>query len=143
MVGAGGQLLERSVIDRMVGGPERLVFEGGPVLDPPLRQDRESRRPVAVDSEALDTVAACPPLSIVETAKLRELKARQAYQLAPESAKARVAFIDRQKPIVEDTGMSPGDAERVVARQCSGVLLPPLCCRSTMRSSPAAALPTS
>ena len=36
MVGAGGQLLERSIVDRMVGAPERLVFEGAPVLDPPL-----------------------------------------------------------------------------------------------------------
>jgi hypothetical protein len=39
MVGAGGQLLERSIVDRMVGGPERLVFEGPPVLVPPLAQD--------------------------------------------------------------------------------------------------------
>ncbi len=30
MVGAGGQLLERSIVDRMVGSPERLVFEGAP-----------------------------------------------------------------------------------------------------------------
>ena len=44
MVGAGGQLLERSIVDRMVGAPERLVFEGAPVLDPPLAQDQESRR---------------------------------------------------------------------------------------------------
>ena len=29
--------------------PERLVFEGGPVLVPPLQQDKESRRPIAVD----------------------------------------------------------------------------------------------
>ncbi len=29
MVGAAGQLLERSIVDRMVAGPERLVFEGG------------------------------------------------------------------------------------------------------------------
>src|ERR1700712_88962 len=28
MVGAGGQLLDRSIVDRMVGAPERLVFEG-------------------------------------------------------------------------------------------------------------------
>jgi hypothetical protein len=46
MVGRGGQLLERSIVDRMVGAPERLVFEGGPILEPPLGQDRESRRPV-------------------------------------------------------------------------------------------------
>jgi hypothetical protein len=30
MVGVGGQLLERSIVDRMVGSPERLVFEGPP-----------------------------------------------------------------------------------------------------------------
>src|SRR4029077_8792186 len=39
MVGAGGQLLERSIVDRMVGGAERLVFEGGPILKAPLQQD--------------------------------------------------------------------------------------------------------
>ena len=42
MVGAGGQLLERSIVDRMVGAPERLVFEGGPILDPPLRRTRKA-----------------------------------------------------------------------------------------------------
>ena len=42
MVGAAGQLLERSIVDRMVGGPERLVFEGGPMLVPPLQQDRRA-----------------------------------------------------------------------------------------------------
>ena len=40
MVGAGGQLLERSIVDRMVGAPERLVFEGGPILDPPVQQEK-------------------------------------------------------------------------------------------------------
>ena len=37
MVSASGSLLERSIIDRMVGGSERLVFEGGPVLVQPLQ----------------------------------------------------------------------------------------------------------
>jgi hypothetical protein len=73
MAGAGGQLLERSIVDRMVGSPERLIFEGDPILVPPLAQDRESRRPMAVDGVPLDTLAACPPLTIVETAKLRAL----------------------------------------------------------------------
>ena len=40
MVGAGGQLLERSIVDRMVYAPERLVFEAAPILDPPLVQDQ-------------------------------------------------------------------------------------------------------
>ena len=93
MVGAGGQLLERSIVDRMVGAPERLVFEGGPILDPPLDQDRESRRPVPVEGEALDTVTACPPLSIVEASQLRSLKAKVAYTLEQAAGKIRRAFI--------------------------------------------------
>jgi hypothetical protein len=71
MVGSGGQFLERSIIDRMVGAPERLVFEGGPILRPPLGQDRESRLPVPIDGCALDTISACPPLTIVEKSNLR------------------------------------------------------------------------
>jgi hypothetical protein len=127
MIGAGGQLLERSIVDRMVGAPERLVFEGAPILDPPLAQDRESRRPAPVDGHALDTVAACPPLTIVETAKLRELTAKQAHRLAPEAAKARAAFIDtRAKRLAEHTGMSEQAAAQEIARQCEGVLLPDL-----------------
>jgi hypothetical protein len=125
MVGAGGQLLDRSIADRMVGAPERLVFEGGPILEPPLGQDRESRRPVPVDGAALDTNAACPPLSTVESAKLRTLRARQAHRLSPEAAKARAVFIGvRANILAERTGMSTQAAAQEIARQCEGVLRP-------------------
>ena len=125
MVSASGALLERSIVDRMVGGPERLVFEGGPVLVPPLQQDKESRRPIAVDGVALDTVAVCPPLSIVERARLDELKARERERLAPEMAKAREAFVEAQaKKLVARTGMSEKAARQVIVRQCEGVLRP-------------------
>ena len=53
MVGAGGQLLERSIVDRVVGAAERLVFEGPPILEPPLAQDAERRRPIATDGIVL------------------------------------------------------------------------------------------
>ena len=125
MVSTSGAPLERSIVDRMVGGPERLVFEGGPVLVPPLQQDKESRRPIAVDGVALDTVAVCPPLSIVERARLDELKARECERLAPEMAKAREAFVEAQaKKLVARTGMSEKAARQVIVRQCEGVLRP-------------------
>ena len=125
MVGAGGQLLERSIIDRSVGGPERLVFEGDPILKSPLKQDRKSRRAIATDGVALDTVATCPPLTIFEKSRLGELKAKVAHQLESASAKARTIFVERQaKRIVKRTGMSIDEAERVVFRQCEGVLRP-------------------
>ena len=125
MIGASGQLLERSIVDRMVGAPERLVFEGPPVLEPPLAQDQESRRPIVTEGDVLDTVAVCPPLTIVEEARLRELRAKAAYSLAPEAAKARDAFIERQAQRLADrTGMTPMRAAEVIARQCAGVLRP-------------------
>src|SRR5215472_2236257 len=125
MVGTAGQLLERSIVDRVVGSPERLVFEGAPVLDPPLAQDQESRRPVAVDGEALDTVAACSPLSIVDEAQLRELRAKAALRLAPERERVRKAFIDRQaKRLAKKRSINISDARKIVERQIEGVLLP-------------------
>jgi hypothetical protein len=125
MVGAGGQLLDRSIVDRMVGAPERLVFEGAPVLDPPLGQDQEERRPHVADGGVLDTVSACPPLSVLEKARLAELKAKEAHRLTGEAAKARTAFVDQQADkIVRRTGMSRQAAMDAVAKQCMGTLLP-------------------
>ena len=123
-VGAGGQLLDRSIVDRMVGAPERLVFEGSPVLDPPLVQDAACRRPLVTEGAALDTLAACPPLTVVEQAKLREMKAKDEYRLAPASAEVRLKLIGEQaKRIAERTGCTPETARRTVEQQCGGVLL--------------------
>jgi hypothetical protein len=125
MVGAGGQLLERSLVDKMVYAGERLVFEGAPILTPPLAQDQASRRPIVADGTALDTVATCRPLSIVEQSKLRELRAKEKQRLAPDAAKARDAFVARQSErLAERTGMTEAAAAQVVKRQCLGVLLP-------------------
>ena len=125
MVGAGGQLLDRSIVDRVVGSPERLVFEGPPLLVPPLEQDKSSRGPIATDGEILDTIAACPPLTILEESKLRELRAREADRLAPKAAEAKKAFIDRQaEQLAVRTGVPLPQAIKVIERQCAGVLLP-------------------
>src|SRR4029077_20266808 len=39
-----GRLLGRSIIDTSVYASERLVFEGPPIVRPPLRQDTEMRK---------------------------------------------------------------------------------------------------
>lgn len=125
MIGRGGQLLERSIVDRMVGGAERLVFEGAPILKAPLKQDRASRRPVATTGEILDTITACPPLTITEKSRLKELKAKEAHRLAGDAAKARNAFVAEQaERLVKRTGMTVTAARIVIERQCEGVLLP-------------------
>ena len=125
MVGAGGQFLERSIVDRVVGTPERLVFEGKPVLVPPLDQDQDARRPVAVEGEIFDTVALCPPLSLLDQSRLADMRAKARYALAGESAKARTAFIDEQaEKIAKRTGMSRATAKEIAAKHCNGILLP-------------------
>jgi hypothetical protein len=125
MVGAGGQLLERSIIDRVVGGPERLSFEGAPIVEPPIAQDQKARRPIATEGIALDTVAACPPLTILEETQLCSLRAKEKVRLAPERARAREAFIDRQsKSLAARTGMNLPRARKTVERWVEGILLP-------------------
>jgi hypothetical protein len=125
LVGAGGQLLERSIVDRVVGGPERLIFEGAPVLIPPIAQDLESRRPIPIEGGRLDTVLTCPHLTIVEKAKLKELRAKETQCLVGDSAKARESFVDKQsRQLASRAGMDLHRACRIIERQCDGVLLP-------------------
>ena len=125
MVGRGGQLLERSIIDRMVGDPERLCFEGAPVLDPRLEQDAEARRPHAIEGFALDTLAVCPPLTPTEETRLGTLRARARRNLADEAARAREKFIaEGAEEIVRRKGVSRNAAQATMRKWCEGVLLP-------------------
>jgi hypothetical protein len=125
MVGAGGQVLERSIVDRMVGAPERLVFEGAPVLVDPLAQSVEARRPHVTEGDWLDTLAACPPLAIVDKARLNELRSKATHRLAAESAEAREEFIGRQaEALAERSGVTLRAARETIRRQCRGELLP-------------------
>jgi hypothetical protein len=123
MVGAGGQLLERSIVDRMVYAAERLVFEGAPILDPPLKQNHESRAPDVRDGVLLDTLTVCPPLRIVEKSRLAAIRAAEAHRLAPDRAKVRETFVTEQAArIVAKSGVSSDAARRAAERQCDGVL---------------------
>jgi hypothetical protein len=125
MLGATGQSLERSIVDRMVGSPERLVFEGGPILVPPLQQDPDSRRPVAFDGGELDTIAACPPLSIVEKAQFDNLRAKETHRLAHDAVRVRAAYVEQKaKDMTKHTGMSILAAKHIIERQFKGILLP-------------------
>ncbi|HYU12536.1 MAG TPA: hypothetical protein VEK82_08165, partial [Stellaceae bacterium] len=125
MVGSAGQLLERSIVDRIVGTPERLVFEGPPVLGPGLAQDLAARRPIISDGGMLDSAAAMPPLSIVELARLAERQAKAAAALQGEAAQARERFVSAQaERLAKHTGSTLASARRVIEQQCRGVLLP-------------------
>ena len=125
MVGAGGQFLERSIVDRMVFAAERLVFEGAPILHGPLVQDAALRAPQATEGEAIDTSAVCRSLTLVEQARARQAKAVDRQRIAPAVAASRVSFVKVQgERIAKRVGISVVAAERMAERQCGGVLLP-------------------
>ena len=71
IVGASGQLLERSIVDGMVGAPERLVFEGPRILAEVLEQNQEARRPQAFDGLTFEAPRTIPDLTLVEQAVLK------------------------------------------------------------------------
>jgi hypothetical protein len=112
VVGAAGQLLDRSIIDAAVYGPERLVFEGTPVLVPPVAQDRDERRPRAQNGDIIDTTVALPALDEVEAARLAELKAEARDRLKPQVADARKAWA---KEFAARHGISEKEAEKIAA----------------------------
>jgi hypothetical protein len=125
MIGAGGQLLERSLVDRTVYAPERLVFEAAPDLVPPLAQDQSARTPVVTAGIVIDTNFVCPPLTLIEQAHLRQLRLRARHGIAPHASKAKEAFAKaRAEKIVERRGGTLVAALAVVRRWCEGILTP-------------------
>jgi hypothetical protein len=126
-LGAAAQLLNRSIVDRMVGQSGRLVFEGGPVLVPPLVQDKACRRPVATPGRLLDT-SMLRELSIVERARLNELMARENARLKPAELRETERIIkEKTRELVARTpGMTEKAARAVIIRWREGILLPDL-----------------
>jgi hypothetical protein len=125
IIGRAGQSLERSIVDRVCGTPERLAFEGQAVLVFPLAQDAEARRAVAFAGDALDTKDACKALTFSELTKLHDLRTGEKRRLAGASTKAREAFINEQAmALSERTGAKLSQARKTIERQCDGVLLP-------------------
>ena len=125
MIGAGGQLLDRSLVDRTVYAAERLVFEADPNVVLPLAQDQSTRAPVVDAGNILDTRTICPQLSVVEHARLLQLRSRAAQEIAPESLKAKKAFTKiRAEQIVQRTGSSLSAALQVARHWCRGILTP-------------------
>ena len=115
-----GRFGVRSVIDIMVGSPERLAFEGKALIVPPAAQDTGEREAVAYDGAMIDTRAVCPdptPEEVREVAALIEAERRR---LKPEEAKAKEAAAVE---IAEKRGIAIEKARVVVAANDAGELV--------------------
>ena len=125
MLGRTGQLLERSLIDRTVCAPERLVFEGAPRTGYQLAQDQTARKPVVTEGEPLDTRAVCLDLTLAEAARSREALGQDRRRVRPEAEKVQSRFTETQaERTAERTGMTLAAALKVAQRWCGGILRP-------------------
>ena len=125
MTGRAGQVLERSPIDRAVAAPEGLKFEGAPVLEAPLGQDAEKRRPVACEGETIDSLAVAPPLNAYDQARVKELKDTSAKELKNDAAIIRRTYDNTHaEEISKNCGLPVETARRLVAQCRMGFLYP-------------------
>jgi hypothetical protein len=124
-VGKAGQLLERSLIDRCVFSPERIVFEGAPVLIGDLAQNESERVPAVYKGGVLDCTSTFQPLSQSEVARLEAAKktARQRVML---KAREVAGEVDRREAerIQKVRGVGAETAMRLAQRMREGILLP-------------------
>jgi hypothetical protein len=122
LVSKSGALLERSIVDRMVYAAERIVFEGNPVLLPPLKQDR--REATVHDGTALDTITACPDISGAEAQELSRIKINDALALDEVRTKANDDFVRTWVEKEVALGVNAKRARRTAEKWCAGELLP-------------------
>jgi hypothetical protein len=127
LIGRAGQLLDRSLVDRMVAYGERLCFEGAPIIEPPLTQDVAKRTPDVFEGEAIDTGLVVPGLTEYERHRVNEVKAASAEALGKAAVEIRTRH-DRTlaELISAKSGMPIISASRLVAARHRGVLLPHL-----------------
>jgi hypothetical protein len=126
VIGNAGQLLERSPIDRAVAAPEGLKFEGAPVLEAPLGQDAEKRRPGAHEGAAIDSVTIAPPLNAYEQSRVKELKDANAKALKNDAASVRCKYDNAHAEEISKNCDLPIETARRLVAQCrmGGFLYP-------------------
>jgi hypothetical protein len=125
VIGGAGQLLDRSLVDRMVAYGERLCFEGAPIIEPPLAQDQAKRRAEAFDGDAIDAGLTAPRLTEYERSRVKEAKEASAEALGKTANEVRTrhdrALADK---VSAKWGMPLTSALRLVTARHRGVLMP-------------------
>jgi hypothetical protein len=123
LIGGAGQLLDRSIVDRMVAFGERLCFEGAPDIVPPLAQDEAMRMPVAIEGSSIRSDHAVLPLSENERYRVNEAKENSKKALGQTATKVRDKH-DKElaERISANSGTPIATALRLVRARHDGVL---------------------
>jgi hypothetical protein len=123
LIGGAGQLLDRSIVDRMVGFGERLCFEGPPLIVPPLAQDAAKRVPEAFEGDAIDSARVVARLSEYERYRVKDAKGESAKALGKTATEVRNKH-DKElaERISTKSGTPLATALRLVKARHRGVL---------------------
>jgi len=110
---ADGKLLDRSLVDTAVHGPERLVFEAKPNVIPPLTKRHipdEVLRGGVLDS-----------IQEPNHEQVYYLKNEAREQIKPVSRKAKCQYVnDKVVKVMAATGLSKTNASRIVKQRVEG-----------------------
>jgi hypothetical protein len=125
LIGGAGHLLDRSIVDRMVGFGQRLCFEGAPLIVAPLAQDPAKRVPEAFEGEPIQSDRVVPRLTEYERHRVDEAKRVSAGALGKSAAAVRNEH-DKElaEGIASRAGMPLPTALRLVKARHDGVLYP-------------------
>jgi hypothetical protein len=118
--------LERSIIDTVVGQPERCLFEGDPVLDPRLKQDKEARRPEVTAGKVWKSrTKVLTPADMARYVALKS-EAKEACKRDPNTIAIREAWLaeDIRKVIKANPNISKVKARKIAECHGKGVLMP-------------------
>jgi hypothetical protein len=125
MIGGAGQLLERSIVDRMVGYGERLCFEGQPDIVSPLAQNNSERTPQVFEGDAIRSDLAVPRLSEYERHQIEEAKVKSAVALGKSAGIIRKKH-DKElaEKLAAKSGTPVATALRIIKARHRGILYP-------------------
>ena len=121
LISKNGKILPRGLVDVSVGKPERVCFEGSPILGEGLEQIASEREPVAREGILLDTRATIQDPTPEEVALNAERWAMHQALLADKAAPIAVAYAEnRAQAESKRTGRSVAacmaDIQRLVER---------------------------
>lgn len=108
-----GHMLERSPIDLAVAGPERLIFEAPPIVQPPLSRVRPPDR--------LKHGGTLSGLAVPNPELVAQLKQRARDEIKPASAKMAHQFeADQVEKIHSKAKVSKTEARRIFRQRMQG-----------------------
>ncbi|WP_314963337.1 hypothetical protein [Bradyrhizobium cosmicum] len=125
MISRAGTLLERSIVDRMVGFGERLCFEGAPLLIPPLVQNSSKREPRVFDGQTVDSTRVVPAPTEYDRHRINLAKDESKRALSKAAAEvANKHDQDLAKAVSARSGTPIATALRLIKARHQGVLYP-------------------